>query len=126
MVQERGATAQSVETLLAFDRMKQLHVDVVAYPLAEENAREIIRKFPEYNGKYEGHVKIGGYKIILDGSPQGKTSGGKKKGSAPGNDTLSNCKKRSIRENGRVEDDRFYIHRSCLFLGRCSQKESGG
>lgn len=73
-VQEGGATAQSVETLLAFDRMKQLHVDVVAYPLAEENAREIIRKFPEYNGKYEGHVKIGGYKIILDGSPQGKSA----------------------------------------------------
>lgn len=73
-VQEGGATGQSVETLIAFDAMKKLRVDVVAYPLVEENAMDIIRRFPEYKGKYKGHVKIGGCKMILDGSPQGKSA----------------------------------------------------
>ncbi len=73
-VQEGGANEQSIATLMAFNENDQLTVDVVAYPLVEENAGEIIRKFSEYKGKYKGHLKIGGCKIILDGSPQGKSA----------------------------------------------------
>ncbi len=73
-VQEGGANEQSIAALMAFNAGNQLTVDVVAYPLVEEKAREIIRKFPEYRGKYHGHLKIGGCKIILDGSPQGKSA----------------------------------------------------
>lgn len=73
-VQEGGASRQSLETLLELDGEGKLHLDVVAYPLAEEGAGNIARDFPECKMKYHNHVKIGGCKLILDGSPQGKSA----------------------------------------------------
>lgn len=50
-----------------------LALDVAAYGDAGgvEAAR---RAFPESVGRYQGHFRTGGYKIFLDGSPQGRTA----------------------------------------------------
>lgn len=48
-------------------------VDVVSY-IDLENNHDLIQEAAEYVRKYNHHLKIGGYKIILDGSPQGKTA----------------------------------------------------
>lgn len=49
-----------------------LYLDVVGY--VDYYHPEIVRKHPEYVKKYKNHLKIGGYKLLLDGSPQGKTA----------------------------------------------------
>ena len=50
-----------------------LNLDLVSYiPIDEE---EIFKQnFEENFKKYKNNLKIGGYKIFLDGSPQGKTA----------------------------------------------------
>jgi predicted amidohydrolase YtcJ len=49
-------------------------VDVIAYPFVTD-FDAILEKHPANTwGKYVNHVKIGGAKITLDGSPQGKTA----------------------------------------------------
>ena len=73
-VQEGGATKQTMEGLLAYNTAGRLRVDVVAYPLAEEGALEIARTYAAFQKRYQGHVKLGGCKLILDGSPQGKSA----------------------------------------------------
>ena len=73
-VQDGGATRQTVESLLGFDQGGQLHVDVVVYLMMEEEGRKVLRDYSQLAGKYKDHVKIGGYKLILDGSPQGKSA----------------------------------------------------
>lgn len=50
-----------------------LHADVVAYA-ALNDAHELTEENPDYTGKYNNHLRIGGYKIFLDGSPQGRTA----------------------------------------------------
>ncbi|MEG0650199.1 MAG: amidohydrolase [Oscillospiraceae bacterium] len=50
-----------------------LKIDVVGYP--DTNSMQAIAKaYPACVKKYSKHFKIGGYKIILDGSPQVKTA----------------------------------------------------
>ncbi|MEG2295229.1 MAG: amidohydrolase family protein, partial [Oscillospiraceae bacterium] len=58
------------EQLLASN---QLLVDVVVYPDIG-SMKDIVAKFPNSLKKYDQHLKIGGYKIFLDGSPQVKTA----------------------------------------------------
>ncbi len=79
-------TVQEGMTLRAY--MRQLHnvankgklkVDVVAYPtpmddLTQENVADLLDEYSDIIGEYRNHLKIGGYKILLDGSPQGKTA----------------------------------------------------
>ena len=50
-----------------------LHADVVAYA-ALNDAHGLTEENPEYTGGYRNHLRIGGYKIFLDGSPQGRTA----------------------------------------------------
>ena len=52
---------------------KLLKVDVVAYA-DPRNCQKIMEQFGERVGRYQDHVKIGGDKIFLDGSPQGRTA----------------------------------------------------
>ena len=50
-----------------------LHLDVVGYPAAD--ALDVMEEaFPESMGKYDRNFRIGGIKVILDGSPQGRTA----------------------------------------------------
>lgn len=56
----------------ASDR-ESLFLDVVGYVEIMQN-KDIINSNSEYVKKYNNHLKLGGYKLILDGSPQGKTA----------------------------------------------------
>ena len=49
-------------------------IDVVAYPFVTE-VDKVLAEFPLTRwGKYENRLKVGGVKITLDGSPQGRTA----------------------------------------------------
>lgn len=50
-----------------------LAVDVVGYADLKQ-CPALLREHPEYRGRYRGNLKLGGYKILLDGSPQGRTA----------------------------------------------------
>ena len=54
-------------------RSGNLKLDVVSYIDLEEN-KNIVNENKKYIRKYKNNLKIGGYKIILDGSPQAKTA----------------------------------------------------
>ena len=51
----------------------RLWLDVVAY-MDLKNSPELIDAFPSCKGTYDHHLKVGGYKALLDGSPQSKTA----------------------------------------------------
>ncbi|MEG2395836.1 MAG: amidohydrolase [Oscillospiraceae bacterium] len=72
-IQEGMAVGQLIplyNMLLSQDALK---LDVVAYAdLKDEDA--IFSAFPKSVKKYDRHFKLGGYKIFLDGSPQGRTA----------------------------------------------------
>jgi len=49
-------------------------IDVIAFPFVTE-LEGILKKFPKESwGTYQNRLKIGGVKITIDGSPQGKTA----------------------------------------------------
>lgn len=49
-------------------------IDVVAYPFITD-LEAILQRYPKETwGKYDNRIKIGGVKITIDGSPQGKTA----------------------------------------------------
>lgn len=73
-VQDGASTMQDVMLLKQMAGQGQLLVDVVSYPLLTADAREVHQRFPHMVGGYDGHLKIGGYKLILDGSPQGRSA----------------------------------------------------
>ena len=57
----------------------RLKIDMVAYPMpmglnGQDELTPVMEKNADINGTYKNHVKIGGYKILLDGSPQGRTA----------------------------------------------------
>ena len=52
---------------------EKLKLDIVVYIMAEDYANAAI-EFPEHINKYKDRIKIGGAKLILDGSPQGKSA----------------------------------------------------
>ena len=62
------------ELLLHKDILK---LDLVGYP-DRETYTAFAKAFPNHVGKYEKHFKLGGLKIFLDGSPQGRTAWMKK------------------------------------------------
>lgn len=51
----------------------QLKIDIVAYPTIADNPEDM-QQNNTYAKKYYNRLKIGGYKMFLDGSPQGKTA----------------------------------------------------
>jgi len=73
-VQDGGNGEGVVQMLAAFDKAGMVKVDVVAYETSSPEAHETMEKYSNMRGKYDGHIKIGGYKVILDGSPQACTA----------------------------------------------------
>lgn len=49
-----------------------LDMDVVAYADLK-NAEDLLEQYPQYHA-YQRNLRLGGYKIFLDGSPQGRTA----------------------------------------------------
>ena len=70
--QEGHATAEAVATEAALAGQGKLKMDVVAYPDIQGAASAISGPFLSKN--YTGRFRIGGAKLTLDGSPQGKTA----------------------------------------------------
>jgi len=50
-----------------------LYLDLTAYA-SMPDAQELYDAFPDADGRYDGHLRLGGLKIFLDGSPQGRTA----------------------------------------------------
>ena len=50
-----------------------LKLDLVAYADIRDG-RKLLEQFADHVNVYNGHVKFGGYKMFLDGSPQGRTA----------------------------------------------------
>ena len=75
-VQDGASNLDYLKLLKNSDSSGDLKLDVVAYPLLgwDSSADECFREFPECDGRYDGHLKLGGYKAVLDGSPQGKSA----------------------------------------------------
>jgi len=70
--QEGRASVSSVNTMAAVAESGKLDIDVIAYPDIATSAEVI--KAPLLSHNYSGHFRVGGAKITLDGSPQGKTA----------------------------------------------------
>ncbi|MYL37020.1 amidohydrolase [Halobacillus litoralis] len=73
-VQDGAATPQLVEVCKALAEQDRLVIDVVSYPLMDTNPNEIFKSSPLHAKQYHKRFKLGGYKMFLDGSPQGKTA----------------------------------------------------
>ncbi len=69
--QDGRSSSGIVETLKAIDAAGDLPVDVIAYPDVLES-REYIEA--NVSDDYTGHVRVGGCKLTIDGSPQGFTA----------------------------------------------------
>ncbi len=70
--QEGRATVEAVATETALAEQGKLKLDVVAYPDIQGAAAAIGGPF--LSESYTGRFRIGGAKLTLDGSPQGKTA----------------------------------------------------
>lgn len=69
-----GMVGKPLLELLKYASSRELlKLDVVGYAdiTTEEN---VFEEEPQYANKYWNHFKLGGFKIFLDGSPQGKTA----------------------------------------------------
>ncbi len=53
---------------------KRLYLDVVGYVNWLEFAQLVESKAEPFRGPYQNHFRVGGVKVIADGSPQGKTA----------------------------------------------------
>lgn len=74
-VQEGAADAGSVRLLRHLADAGLLKVDVVAYPVMTQQAGKLWEENPELTtGQYHNHLRLGGYKLVLDGSPQGRSA----------------------------------------------------
>ncbi|MCA0922854.1 amidohydrolase [Pseudooceanicola nanhaiensis] len=69
--QEGRSSAGNVAALKAVDARGELPIDVVAFPDVLE-ARDFIEA--NVSQDYDGHVRVGGCKLTIDGSPQGFTA----------------------------------------------------
>ena len=71
-------SGNSIERIGCLDRLaktKKLKVDVVAYMSATQKGQQELTPFRKTYGKtYKNHLKLGGVKFFLDGSPQAKTA----------------------------------------------------
>ncbi len=72
-VQEGAANKGGLALLKLADLLGKLAVDVVVYPQLP-GGEELYQKNPKMVGRYKKHLKLGGYKMILDGSPQGRSA----------------------------------------------------
>lgn len=77
--QDGATNAETLQMFKMLAEKEQLIIDLVSYPMVEEGTEEKPREIPfekysEYANKYTNRLKIGGYKVVLDGSPQGKSA----------------------------------------------------
>jgi len=70
-----GAThLADLEILERGARERKLFIDIISYPFITEFEEVLKAHPPETFGRYDRHLKLGGIKITIDGSPQGRTA----------------------------------------------------
>lgn len=73
--QDGAAGWEAIEGFLKMAEYGAFKLDVVAYATSDEKGiSELLAAHPGAVDHYQNHFKIGGAKIILDGSPQGRTA----------------------------------------------------
>lgn len=72
--QDGKSDAGTLQLLPMAAKAGKLKIDVVAYPDIEVALQNPAMQGPFYGLNYSDHYRIGGVKISLDGSPQGKTA----------------------------------------------------
>ena len=72
-VQEGLTKKNEFDLLKTMSDSQLLNLDIISYVDVKES-KEIVEKNRRLVGKYHNNYKIGGYKLFLDGSPQGKTA----------------------------------------------------
>lgn len=72
--QDGASSEKEIQMLIRMSDAHMLVMDVVAYPMMTAHGQEMMSKYGRLYGQYENHVKIGGYKLVLDGSPQGRSA----------------------------------------------------
>lgn len=72
-VQEGMLDARMLPLYAMLERSELLQLDVVAYPDAAAFPK-VKEQFPQAFGRYHHHIRIGGLKMFLDGSPQSRTA----------------------------------------------------
>lgn len=72
--QEGAANKSGMNMLKMAQMLGKLNIDVVAYPLISDGGAELMKKHKKLTKGYRKHIRIGGYKMLLDGSPQGRTA----------------------------------------------------
>lgn len=73
-VQDGATTASDLRILKGMALAGQLKIDVVAYPLMSSDGEKLLHDNQKRVREYHKHLKIGGYKLVLDGSPQGRSA----------------------------------------------------
>lgn len=67
---EGRATASQIQVMQAYAAANRLPIDIVAYPDVMNDAADALKHSPTYVNRF----RIGGGKLTIDGSPQGKTA----------------------------------------------------
>lgn len=73
-VQDGASTKSDIDILKMMSETDQLKVDVIAYPIMPQSGIELMCTEGEKYRNYYHRLKIGGYKLVLDGSPQGRSA----------------------------------------------------
>ena len=71
-LQDGAASANELKLFKAASEQSLLYLDVVAFPYAPIIGSKLDQYPP--SASYNAHFRIGGIKLVLDGSPQGKTA----------------------------------------------------
>ena len=70
--QDGASSKETIGLMQAADAQGKINVDIISYPIGQNGLLKEIDTLSF--GSYTGRLKIGGIKLILDGSPQGKTA----------------------------------------------------
>ena len=71
-VQDGAASPDLIATLKSADKAGLVNLDVVVYPFGQADEYQVADSYQF--GEYDGRIKVAGIKLMLDGSPQGKTA----------------------------------------------------
>jgi len=73
-VQDGASTQKDIEMLIQMNDADYLKLDIVSYLLMTADGEHVMRLYGKDYCDYRNHFKIGGYKVVLDGSPQGRSA----------------------------------------------------
>lgn len=77
--QDGASHGEGIKIMRKAGQQGKLYIDIVAYPIpfglsTEDEFNRMVDENKDIFGQYVNRVKIGGYKAVLDGSPQGKSA----------------------------------------------------